>query len=123
MGELFRRFEFRALLRRIDELEAAVPGAVVEREEHAVGAERGDAGGARARCSRDGGPIGLAGDGAGLLGVARGEQALLIDESAATPALAAGAEPARRAQLQAVRRRARPRPASCPPSTPSWPRT
>ena len=43
MGELFRRFEFRALLRRIDELEAAVPGAVIEREEHAVGAARGDA--------------------------------------------------------------------------------
>jgi DNA polymerase-1 len=92
MGELFRRFEFRALLRRIDELEAAVPGAVVEREEHAVGAERGDAAALHALLG-DGGPIGLAGDGAGLLGLARGGQALLIDERAATPELAAGASP------------------------------
>ncbi|HEY3613641.1 MAG TPA: 5'-3' exonuclease H3TH domain-containing protein, partial [Gaiellales bacterium] len=74
MGELFRRFEFRGLLRRIDELEAAVPGAVIEREEHAVGAERGGAEALAALLAGDG-PIGLAGDGAGLLGVARGEQA------------------------------------------------
>ncbi len=38
------------------------------------------------------GPIGMAGDGAGLLGVARGEQALLIDEGDATAVLA-GSEP------------------------------
>ena len=50
MGELFRRFEFRALLRRVDELEAAVPGAAIEREEHAVGAERGERRRPRARC-------------------------------------------------------------------------
>ena len=93
MGELFRRFEFRALLRRIDELEAAVPGAVVEREEHAARRRARRRRRRSARCSRDGGPIGLAGDGAGLLGVARGGQALLIEESAATPALAAGASP------------------------------
>ncbi|HMG99435.1 MAG TPA: DNA polymerase I [Gaiellales bacterium] len=92
MGELFRRFEFRALLRRIDELEAAVPGAVVEREEHALGAERGDAA-ALATLLADGAPIGLAGDGAGTLGLARGGQALLIEESAATAELAAGASP------------------------------
>ena len=105
MGELFRRFEFRALLRRIDELEAAVPGAVIEREEHAVGAARGDADALAALLAAEA-PVGIAGDGAGLLGVARGEQALLIEESAATPALAAGASAARRPQLQAVRRRA-----------------
>ena len=92
MGELFRRFEFRALLRRIDELEAAVPGAVVEREEHAVGARRAD-GDALAALLAAEAPVGLAGDGAGLLGVARGDQALVIEESAATPALAAGASP------------------------------
>jgi DNA polymerase I len=87
MGELFRRFEFRGLLRRIDELEAAVPGAAMEREEHAVGASRGDAGALAALLAEDG-AVGLAGDGAGLLGVARGEQALLIEESAAEPVLA-----------------------------------
>jgi DNA polymerase I len=87
MGELFRRFEFRGLLRRIDELEAAVPGAVMEREEHAVGAERGGAAALRALFTVDG-PIGVAGDGDGLLGVALGEQALLIEESAATAVLA-----------------------------------
>jgi DNA polymerase-1 len=87
MGELFRRFEFRGLLRRIDELEAAVPGAAMEREEHAVGASRGDAGALAALLAEDG-AVGLAGDGAGLLGVARGEQALLIEESAAAPVLA-----------------------------------
>ena len=92
MGELFRRFEFRALLRRIDELEAAVPGAVIEREEHALGAERGDAA-ALGSLLADGGPVGLAGDGNGLLGIARGGQALLIPESDATPALAGGASP------------------------------
>src|SRR4051794_33278150 len=92
MGELFRRFEFRGLLRRIDELEAAVPGAVMEREEHAVGSERGGADELRALLAGDG-PVGLAGDGAGLLGVARGEQALLIEESEATPVLAASASP------------------------------
>jgi DNA polymerase-1 len=92
MGELFRRFEFRALLRRIDELEAAVPGAVVEREEHAVGAERGTAEILRAWLAEEG-PIGMAGDGAGLLGVARGEQALLIEEREATAVLAAGETP------------------------------
>src|SRR3954453_4946607 len=92
MGELFRRFEFRGLLRRIDELEAAVPGAVVEREEHAVGAERGGAEALAALLAGEG-PIGLAGDGEGLLGVARGEQALLIEEGEATAVLAAGARP------------------------------
>ena len=106
MGELFRRFEFRALLRRIDELEAAVPGAVIEREEHAVGAERGDAAAlaallarrrpdrprrrrrrpARRRARR----AGAADRGERGHGRARGRR-----------------EPARRAQLQAVRRRAR----------------
>jgi len=92
MGELFRRFEFRALLRRIDELEAAVPGAVIEREEHALGAERGDAA-ALGSLLAYGEPVGLAGDGEGLLGIARGGQALLIPESDATPALAGGASP------------------------------
>ena len=92
MGELFRRFEFRGLLRRIDELEAAVPGAVVEREEHAVGAQRGD-GDALGSLLAEEAPVGIAGDGAGLLGVARGDQALLIEERAATPALIAGASP------------------------------
>jgi DNA polymerase-1 len=92
MGELFRRFEFRGLLRRIDELEAAVPGAAIEREEHALGAERGDAA-ALGSLLADGDPVGLAGDGDGLLGIARGGQALLIGESDATPALAAGASP------------------------------
>ena len=43
---------------------------------------------------------------AGLLGVARGEQALLIEESDATAVLAGGASADRRPQLQAVRRRA-----------------
>jgi DNA polymerase-1 len=90
MGELFRRFEFRGLLRRVDELEAAVPGAVVEREEHAVGAERGGADALRALLAAEG-PIGVAGDGDGLLGVAHGEQALLIEESAATAVLAESA--------------------------------
>ena len=60
MGELFRRFEFRGLLRRIDELEAAVPGAVMEREEHAVGAQRGGADALRALLAREG-PIGRRG--------------------------------------------------------------
>ena len=45
------------------------------------------------RCWPRDGPIGMAGDGAGLLGVARGEQALLIEESAATAALAASETP------------------------------
>jgi DNA polymerase-1 len=92
MGELFRRFEFRGLLRRIDELEAAVPGAVVEREEHAVGAQRGDRDALASLLAADA-PVGLAGDGAGLLGVARGEHALLIEEGAAAAALAAGRSP------------------------------
>ena len=92
MGELFRRFEFRGLLRRIDELEAAVPGAVIEREEHAVGAERGGADALGALLEADD-PIGVAGDGAGLLGVARGEHALLIAEEDATPVLTGSASP------------------------------
>jgi DNA polymerase-1 len=92
MGELFRRFEFRALLRRVDELEAAVPGAVTEREEHAVGSERGGADALRALLARDG-PIGVAGDGDGLLGVAHGERALLIEETAARAVLAESSRP------------------------------
>ena len=56
MGELFRRFEFRALLRRIDELEAAVPGAVIEREEHARRRRARRRRGARRRCCADGRP-------------------------------------------------------------------
>ena len=64
----------------------------MEREEHAVGAERGGADALAALLAGDG-PIGMAGDGAGLLGVARGEQALLIEERAATPALAAATSP------------------------------
>ena len=71
----------------------------------------------------DGGPVGLAGDGDGLLGIARGGQALLIDESDATPALAARCQPARRPQLQGRSAGRWPRPVSCRPSTPSWPRT
>src|SRR4051794_10504660 len=86
MGELFRRFEFRGLLRRIDELEAAVPGALIERVEHSLGAERGDASALRSLLAA-GAPVGLAGDGAGLLGLARDGQALLIEESAASAEL------------------------------------
>ncbi len=92
MGELFRRFEFRALLRRIDELEAAVPGAAVEREEHAVGAEQGDRD-ALAALVAEGTPFGLAGDGEGRLGAARGERALLVSEDDATAVLAGAAAP------------------------------
>ncbi|MDX6572933.1 MAG: polymerase, partial [Gaiellales bacterium] len=92
MGELFRRFEFRGLLRRIDELEAAVPGALIERVEHSLGAERGDASALRSLLAA-GAPVGLAGDGAGLLGLARDGQALLIEESAASAELAAAASP------------------------------
>ena len=55
-------------------------GAAIEREEHAVGAERGDAA-ALAALLAAGGPIGVAGDGGGLLAVARGEQALLVAEA------------------------------------------
>src|SRR4029077_2758737 len=39
----------------------------------------------------DGAPIGLAGDGAGLLGLARGGQALLINGAAAPPPLSSAA--------------------------------
>ncbi len=68
MGELFRRFEFRALLRRIDELEAAVPGAVVEREEHARRRRARRRRRAAPRCWPTSGPVGLAGDGDGRSG-------------------------------------------------------
>jgi DNA polymerase-1 len=57
-----------------------------------VGARRGDAGALESLLD-DRDPIGLAGDGAGLLGLARAGQALLIEEDVATPALSAGTSP------------------------------
>src|SRR3954453_15293970 len=92
MGELFRSFEFRGRLRRIDELEAAVPGALSAPVEHSLGAERGDASALRSLLAA-GAPVGLAGDGAGLLGLARDGQALPIQESRASAEPAAPARP------------------------------
>ena len=93
----------------------------------ARGARRSAPSAATPRRSRsllaDGGPVGLAGDGDGTARH-RARRAGAADRRERCHAGARGrCQPARRAQLQGRSAGRWPRPVSCPPSTPSWPRT
>ena len=89
LGELFRRFEFRALLRRIDEVDDAVPSLQQEIiESDSITWERGDGAAIRALIAT--GPVGIAGGDEGIA-VVVGGRGILATAEAAIPALAGSA--------------------------------
>lgn len=86
LGELFRRFEFRALLRRIDEVDDAVPSLQAEiLDSDSIAWERGD--GAAIRALIASGPVGVAGGDQGIA-VVVGGRGILASPEDAIPALA-----------------------------------
>ena len=89
LGELFRRFEFRALLRRIDEVDDAVPSLQQEIiESDSITWERGDGAAIRALIAT--GPVGIAGGDEGIA-VVVGGRGILATAEASIPALVGSA--------------------------------
>ena len=83
LAELFRRFEFRALMRRIDEVDEAVPSLLAEiTDSSAISWQAGDAAAIRELAAV--GPLGIAGGDAGIAVVAGGRGILATPDDAAT---------------------------------------